>query len=195
MQISIDQTPIAKARHRHFQRGNRVITFDPQNDDKNHTRHLIASQMKKYNQQKVDKGPLFMSLVNYVPIPSSWSNKRRNEANGRPCDTRPDLDNYQKFYGDVMNGIVYEDDKQVARSWSEKLYDFNPRVELIINPIGNFMITEHAITLTEEMTAENLDYIVKKANRLGLQKKHIARVYSVEDKEGKHIYYETESAQ
>lgn len=38
-----------------------------------------------------------------------------------PC-TRPDLDNYWKFLGDVMNQVVYIDDRQVVQMTLRKVY-------------------------------------------------------------------------
>ena len=54
------------------------------------------------------------------------------------------------------------------------------------------MITEHALTVKEEMTASQLEYLVKKANKLGKLGRDVVRVYSQEDGEGKHIYFECE---
>lgn len=192
MQLVLEQNPIAKARHRHYQRGGRVITFDPQCKDKHGAKWLLASQMRENGLESFQEGPLYMSLINYTPIPKSWSNKRQIAAEGQDCVSRPDLDNYIKFYGDVLNGIAYEDDRQVTKLWSEKIYSSEPRVEIIIQPLGGAMINEHAVTVQGEITAEQLNYIIKKANKLGLQHRQIIRVYSQEDEEGKHIYFEVE---
>ena len=60
------------------------------------------------------KGPLKATLVFYLPIPKSWSKRRRQEADGAPAITRVDADNLAKAVLDACNGIVYEDDKQVT---------------------------------------------------------------------------------
>lgn len=192
MKLILEQNPIAKARHRHYQRGGRVITFDPQCKDKDGAKWMLESQMRKKGLNSFSDGPLLMSLTNYTPIPQSWSTKRKNASEGLDCISRPDLDNYVKFYGDVLNGIAYDDDKQITRLWSEKLYSSTPRVEITIHPLGGKMINEHAITISGEITFEQLNYIVKKANKLGFQQRQIVRVYCEEDNEGKHIYFEAE---
>lgn len=192
MQLMLAQNPIAKARHRHYQSGGRVITFDPQSKDKNGSKILLQSHMRNMGLNSYPEGPLFMSLTNYTQIPQSWSAKRRAAMEGQDCVTRPDLDNYVKFYCDVLNGVAYEDDRQVTRLWSEKLYSANPRVEITIQPLGVNMINEHAITLTSEITHDQLNYLIKKANKLGLQQRQIIRVYSQDDNEGRHIYFEAE---
>lgn len=192
MQFVIADRPIAKARHRHYTRGSRVITFDPQSKDKMSAKRAIDAMFRNEGGTIYRNEPLFMSLINYTPIPQSWSNKRKSVSENADCISRPDLDNYIKFYGDVLNEIAYEDDRLITRMWSEKLYSSTPRVEITIEPLRSNMIKEHAITLIGEITPEQLNYIVKKANKLGLQKREVTRVYSEEDAEGKHIYFEAQ---
>jgi hypothetical protein len=76
--------------------------------------------------------------------------------------------------------------------WSEKRYSTNPRVEITIESIGEDMINEHAITVQGEIGLEDLNYMVKKANRLGRTGRELIRVFSQEDNEGKHYYFEVE---
>ena len=111
---------------------------------------------------------------------------------GQPCIARPDMDNYLKFYCDVLSEIAYGDDKQITKIIAEKVYSSQPRVEITLEPIGSGMINEHAITVRGQITPEQLAYLVKKANKLGLHNRQILRVYSEEDDEGKHIYFEAE---
>jgi Holliday junction resolvase RusA-like endonuclease len=48
---------------------------------------------------------------------------------------KPDLDNMIKFYADVCNGIVYEDDAQLAKITAEKIYSKEPRTEITITEL------------------------------------------------------------
>jgi hypothetical protein len=52
------------------------------------------------------------------------------------------------------------------------------------------MLNEHAITYTEKISVKDLDYIVRKANRLGRNGREVVRVYQQEDAEGCHVYFE-----
>ena len=52
------------------------------------------------------------------------------------------------------------------------------------------MRTEHAITYKEKISMKDLDYLIKKANRLGKIDKEIVHVYQTEDNEGFHVYFE-----
>lgn len=52
------------------------------------------------------------------------------------------------------------------------------------------MLNEHAVTYTEKLCVKDLEYIVKKANRLGRNGREIVRVYQQEDGDGTHVYFE-----
>lgn len=54
------------------------------------------------------------------------------------------------------------------------------------------MVNEHAKTVKEIVKMEDIEYMVKKANKLGKSGRSIERVYQEEDSEGKHIYFVTQ---
>ena len=54
------------------------------------------------------------------------------------------------------------------------------------------MINEHALMIKYDITLEDVNYMVRKANRLGLGKRELVRVFMQEDNEGKHYYFECE---
>lgn len=62
---------------------------------------------------------LFVQIT--VP-PLSWSRKRRSDVFGAFCSKKPDTDNVAKAILDAMNGVVYEDDAQVAGLIVQKFY-------------------------------------------------------------------------
>jgi len=65
---------------------------------------------------------------------------------------KKDVDNFCKFYLDVMNGIVYEDDRQVNELYCRKECSNNPRIEIKI------MAQKKTIS---DKTKEVLSYIPK----------------------------------
>lgn len=65
---------------------------------------------------------LFVQITVSIIPPLSWSKKRRSEAFGAFCLKKPDTDNVAKAILDAMNGIVYEDDAQVAGLVVQKFY-------------------------------------------------------------------------
>ena len=54
------------------------------------------------------------------------------------------------------------------------------------------MIEEHALAVHENISLEDLNYLIKKANRLGLSSREIARVYEYKEGDTRHIYFEAE---
>lgn len=57
-------------------------------------------------------------------MPVSWPKRKQLELRGAPIVGAPDIDNQVKSILDAMNGIVFEDDKQVSdltvsRRWGE----------------------------------------------------------------------------
>jgi hypothetical protein len=52
------------------------------------------------------------------------------------------------------------------------------------------MLNEHAITYSDKIVMKDLEYLVKKANRLGRLGRETVRVYQQEDSDGFHVYFE-----
>lgn len=137
MKFIVKTNPIAKARHRTKVIRGRVIAYDPQHAIKLKIQLEIKKLMKENSFNIIENDPINMTLTNFVEIPKSLSQNKRNELEGKYCDKRPDLDNYFKFWADVLNEVAYKDDKQIVSMSSEKIYSSNPRVEIILNKIGS----------------------------------------------------------
>ena len=57
------------------------------------------------------------------PIPKSWTRAKKAEAMaGKLPPGKPDIDNILKVVLDGLNGIAYEDDKQVVLTQCKKVY-------------------------------------------------------------------------
>lgn len=54
------------------------------------------------------------------------------------------------------------------------------------------MIKEHALLIKEEISIQDLEYLVKKANKLGITNRVITGITEEKDFEGKHIFYTCE---
>ena len=79
--------------------------------------------------------PIYVETVFYMPIPKSFSIKKRNLLNGTFCDIGGDMDNLLKALWDSLNGHAYTDDKQIVWSQEKKIYSFEPRIEILIKEI------------------------------------------------------------
>lgn len=78
--------------------------------------------------------PVGVHMEINVPIPSSYSNKRKMDClRGieMPCK-KPDIDNIAKGVLDAMNGIVYKDDVQVIRLSLRKNYSIEPGIYIVV---------------------------------------------------------------
>jgi len=188
MKVYYEGKPLAQQRHRMF----RNIAYDPQSAIKKKINAEFAKQIKAQGDLKPLEGAILATVTILHPIPKSWSKKRMEKANGQFITSRPDIDNICKLYFDVLNKLGYHDDSQIVALFSEKKYSKNPGVEITLNSLEENMINEHAITYKDTLSAEELDYLAKKANRLGLLNRQLVRAYQEEDSEGKHIYFSVE---
>lgn len=60
----------------------------------------------------------FIDAIFFVPMPDSWSDKKKEKMNGMPCDKRPDCDNYLKALADTLR----EEDGDIWTMKAEKRY-------------------------------------------------------------------------
>ena len=76
----------------------------------------------------IEKGPVIVDVCFFVYPPAYISKVKKNrtllEDETMYCDKKPDIDNY-----------FNKDDGQIAVSICRKVYSFNPRTEIEINPL------------------------------------------------------------
>lgn len=80
-------------------------------------------------------GPIRLELLFVLPLPQSWSRKKRIAFNGKPHVARPDLDNLEKVVKDACNGAFWIDDKQVCDVVKRKIYGSIPSTEVTITEL------------------------------------------------------------
>jgi Holliday junction resolvase RusA-like endonuclease len=66
-----------------------------------------------------------------LPMPPSWSAKRRAEMNGQPHRQKPDIDNLTKALFDAL----CEDDSHIASLVARKIWTTEPFIHLHTSPI------------------------------------------------------------
>lgn len=181
--------PIAKQRHR----AANGKMYDPKHSEKIGLKWSFAAQFRQQGYLKPLEGPIGVQVDISSPIPKSWSKKRKRKALGSFVKTKPDLDNIEKFYFDVLNKIAYKDDSQIASISSQKRYGNKPGIEINLFPLeDNNMINEHAIAFKDKLSLEDLNYIIKKANRLGLNSRQLTSIYKEEGDHITHVYFVVE---
>ena len=113
--------PIGKSRPR-FTKSGRVYTPAKSAEYEKRVMQAAWSGMKRLKLEPTPR-PVHVELIAYLPIPKSWTKKKKEEAMaGAIKPNKPDLDNILKSVLDGCNEVVYLDDKQVHSIRARKLY-------------------------------------------------------------------------
>lgn len=140
--ITIPGVPVPQGRPRvNTRRGN---VYDPlkSKQEKQRIRAEVALHMR-HHRVAILEGALRVSLQFFVPIPKSFSKKRRIDAHeGRILPTpKPDLDNLAKLVLDACNGVVYKDDSCIVDEANSKRYSTQPRVVITVECLPTLQLT------------------------------------------------------
>lgn len=131
LRFSVLGQPVGKARPRF----SRTRVYTPAKTVRYEEQISEAAKVAMYGLPPVATDVAFdVEIEAYYAVPASWSKKRRISALqgvDRPM-TKPDLDNLAKSVLDGMNGIVFEDDKQVVGLTVTKHYSDTPRIEVVV---------------------------------------------------------------
>ena len=129
--VVIAGEPVAKARPRVTRRG---ITYTPAHTRKYEAHGRLAAQLAMGGRPPIE-APVRLELVAELPIPVSWSGRRRALAvTGDLLPTsRPDVDNYIKAGLDSLNEIVVRDDSQIVEITARKRFSIAPK---LVFPLG-----------------------------------------------------------
>lgn len=65
-------------------------------------------------------------IMFYMPMPRSWSEKKRKEHVGNPHRQKPDLDNLIKALGDAL----YGDDSSIASISAAKVWSSKAAIDI-----------------------------------------------------------------
>lgn len=89
----------------------------------------VANAYREAGCRKID-GAVVMFITMYYKIPKSATKKDRAlmESGEMLPTIKPDADNVIKLIGDSLNGIAYDDDKQIVTVIAEKKYGDPARV-------------------------------------------------------------------
>lgn len=129
--FTVPGAPVGKGRARFSRQGGFVRTHTPEKTvNFENLVKIFASQAMAG--AAPFKRPVALRMDIYMQIPASWSKKRQDLAErGLICaTTKPDVSNVLKAIEDGMNGIVYDDDKQIVGGGFSKQYALIPRVEV-----------------------------------------------------------------
>ncbi len=131
--VRLEGMPVAKGRPR-MTRAGHVYTPARTRNYENQLR-VHAIEMMAGNAPLA--GAVMLCVRVGVPIPTSWSKRRRKAAIGGTvkATTRPDLDNYIKIALDALQGVVFMNDSQVTMLFANKEYAEQPFLHALTLPL------------------------------------------------------------
>jgi Holliday junction resolvase RusA-like endonuclease len=127
--IYVSGIPVGKARARVTRYG----TYTPAKTADYETLIALSGKVAMRGRELMT-GPVQMTLWMYVRIPASWSKKKQHMA----CcgqilpTTKPDSKNILSSVEDALNGVVYNDDRQIVVHHLYRFYSADPRIEVEI---------------------------------------------------------------
>lgn len=127
MKYVIEGIPIPLARPRLFK--DRV--YDSQKVDKDGYKMFLKLSHAHSKLPELE-GAISFEANFYMPIPKSWSEKKKQMMIGKHHISKPDWSNLLKFVEDCCTGILFKDDALIAKVCGVKVYDLMPRTEIIL---------------------------------------------------------------
>ncbi len=133
IQLTIIGNPISQARPRLSLRG----AYNPNSKQKLFYKWDAASQMREKGFKMLQDAPIEVEMTFHSPMTERTlkSQKKAFLQNGSYDTRNKDIDNYAKFYLDVLKGVVYSDDRFVVKLKLEKRKSLNPRTVIIAQNI------------------------------------------------------------
>src|SRR5215471_8710525 len=138
--IVIAGPPTAKGRPRMTRKG---FAYTPAATRKYEAHGRFAAQQAMNGRPPIT-APVRAQIIVDLPVPTSWSMKRRDAAlrgDIRPT-SRPDTDNYIKAALDSINAIVIADDCLVVELTTVKQYAGVPQLKIMIEPLAALAVQE-----------------------------------------------------
>ncbi len=128
--------PQGKARPRFVKTGDYTRTYTP--DKTVRYENLVKLFYQQANGIKLN-GEIAAKITGVFPVPKSVSKKKREMMlQGKILHTKKiDCDNLAKIILDSLNGIAYDDDKQICRLYVEKVHGEQPRVEVFLKEVNH----------------------------------------------------------
>ena len=132
VQFDVPGIPMGKQRPRHNRYTN--ATYTPEKT-KIREEEIAIYYRQKYSGYKFPKGSyLVLGVVANMPIPKRTPKavKEKMRSDIIMPTVKPDGDNILKLVADALNGIAYDDDKQIVQMTITKHYSDEPSTFVVI---------------------------------------------------------------
>jgi Holliday junction resolvase RusA-like endonuclease len=132
--------PVAKGRARMSIAGGRPIAYTPAKTRK-YEAALQCMAREAMNGRERFLGAVEVSVNARLPVPASWSKKKRAAALAYEIwpTSRPDADNYAKAALDALNAVAFNDDSQVVVLMVGKSYSEKPGLHITVREFSKDM--------------------------------------------------------
>lgn len=128
-QIVIDVKPIGCVRM--TQRGKWVNTYAIRYlNYKRYIKNKLLEQCKE-----PFEGAVRVDVTFIMPVPDSWSEKKKREHIGLPVTVKSDIDNLVKGLLDSANGIIWKDDRYVTDLAARKRYGYDGQILINVRSV------------------------------------------------------------
>lgn len=129
--------PVGKGRAKAARRGKFITMYTPEKTV-NYEGLVAHSAHAAMAGRELILGAVLVDLDIRLPIPESWSGKKKKMAiDGLLMPTKkPDIDNIFKACADGMNNVVYKDDVQIVETSQRKRYAETPGVVVIVRELN-----------------------------------------------------------
>jgi Holliday junction resolvase RusA-like endonuclease len=129
--INLPGSPRGKGRPRFGRRGNFVAVWTDKKT-RAYEGALSLAGMQAMNGTAPRLGALSVRIEVGVPVPASWSQKKRSAALAGDLNPigKPDFDNIIKIVGDGLNKVVWKDDSQIIVCAFHKFYSAEPGLHI-----------------------------------------------------------------
>ena len=132
IKFSIPGPPQGKGRPRFTKSGH---TYTPAKTSE-YEKLVQAEYISQCAGQSLHGQPVRISIDVFFEIPKNTSKKRRLEMLMMERPTKkPDADNVIKIITDALNGIAYDDDRQIVALMLEKFYAEIPHVDVYLGVV------------------------------------------------------------
>lgn len=134
IRFTVPGQPIAKGRPRMAVRGGHARAYTPAKTVAYEGLIALAGQQAMDGAAPLS-GAVSLDVVAWFAIPASWPKKRKAAAlagTDNRHTSKPDGDNVLKAIGDGLNGVVWQDDSQIAEARVSKRYGETPCVAVTV---------------------------------------------------------------
>lgn len=85
--------------------------------------------------ERVIMKPIKVTTLIYLPMPASWSKKKKELFNNQWKMNNKDNDNYEKAIWDSLNGRAWDDDCQIVWNETKVRYAYEGRIIVIVESL------------------------------------------------------------